>query len=615
MFRALFAALCCFPLITLAADTAAIDAVFQPSAPLKLQLELSPDDWKAVAEAEPLGLGPDGKRCDLFEAPQLDDRFEWRPAGTVNVTVTSGARSLKFANVGLKKKSYCGSFDKKKPSLSLDLDKYAENNKQLAKDALGFTALSLGNLAQDHDLFRQCAAYDVFAKLGVMVPRCTLARVSRKSGDKEVFIGVYVVLEAVKKEFFSRRDLKRLSVYEFERFDDFVQTTIDTNQLQTKWADLPGDFQKAVTTLAGTPSGTDTATTLEQVFDLPGFVNFWAGEIALRHWDGFNSVNNNTYAFNAASAEQPRFVFIPHGLDQILNGVRNEYASENPKIYSRSLPAQLALRDPLVRFHLIRTLAGLGDVLDDADLSKRIDTLAATAKPLWDAEDSELGAPGALAKRVDAVKDAFEEGADDLRERFGDGLGVPPSGRARNVAFVSTDQCVVLKQDGLTIAPCSKEPEANWTFEPIALPAAHGFPAATLYRVRQGPKCLAITNGVQAQPCGEQTTDAQRFFFTAHGGDSMQVRAWTEPENKGCLQQTKKGLALGDCDGGDDNLISIRTYQPRCDAVRKDLREVTAQRKALKALKLFGANKAALRQLKDREKALKKKLDADKCDE
>lgn len=508
----------------------AFERLFDPRATVSIILEMPQTTWAQLAAEQPVG-GP----CNFAQSPSID-RYSWR---TSNVTViTEWAKTPMqqlYSNAGVKKKSFCGSLDFTKPSLTINLSKF-QNNDVLAENQIGTTHLSLQNSKQDPDLFRQCAGYYVFRAMGIPAPMCTFAAVYRRTGTSApVFLGLYVLTEAVKKDFFRRRpaidNVPSGSLYEFEVPDDFTNATI--SQLQVDWsATVNQDFVFAASQVQNSPS-----TALAKVLDLPRFIDYWATEIFLKSWDGFLNNTNNVYVFDdpqpGGPIQRTRFRFIPHGLDQILA------TGSKPSISTKSVLAQLALQDNGLRYQLTGALSSIGDRIEAANVPEYVNSFVPLVLRAWRGPDPFFGAdPQKAIQMAETVRLAAEQAVVDIRTVFGHGL-VTMSNAPVRLAGLYHKECAtrVTTNGELRREPCGGSPSQQWSFESMPQSmGSNGFSQPLkLYRLRNQstPDCLTagaqFTDGsdrykLMMTPCSQ--SPSQQFFVVRREGAGFELRSF-----------------------------------------------------------------------------------------
>lgn len=498
------------------------ERLFDPRATVSVILEISQTTWNQLAAEQPVGGA-----CNFAQNPSIN-RYAWHSA---NVTVITEWEKIVtqqlYQNAGVKKKSFCGSLDFTKPSLTINLSKNQNNDPQ-AEEQIGTTHLSLENSKQDPALFRQCAGYYVFRTMGIPAPMCSFAAVYRRTGTSTpVFLGLYVLTEAVKKDFFRRRpaieDVPSGSLYEFEVPDDFTNVTI--SQLQADWsATTNQDFVFAAGLIQNQP-----ATALPKILDLPSFIDYWGTEIFLKSWDGFLSNTNNVYVFDGPQPGGPiqrtQFRFIPHGLDQILA------TGTKPSISKKSVVAQIALQDNGLRYQLMSALSSMGDRIDNIRASAYIDSFVPTVLRAWRGPDVFFGAdPNKTMQMAETVRLGMEQAIVDVRTVFGHGVVSMPNTPVR-LAGPYHKECVtrVNANSELRREACGSQPGQQWTFEsvPQSMGSSRFSQPLKLYRVRNQSTLDCITAGalfpnttdhymLVMTPCSQ--SPAQQFFVVRREG-------------------------------------------------------------------------------------------------
>lgn len=525
--------------------------------------------WAAMAAEQPVG-GP----CNFSQSP-LIDRYSWHATNLTLVFEGETTTQQFYSQIGIKKKSFCGSLDYVKPSLSIDIDRNVAANLALANAQVGTTRLSLENSKQDPDLFRQCAGYYIFRAMGLPAPMCTFAALYRRDTTTSplVFLGLYVLTEPVKKDFFRRRaafqNVPNGSLYEFEVPDDFTPATI--SQLQVEWsATSAQDFQFGVNQVQSNP-GTALAKTLA----LPPFIDFWATEIFLKHWDGLTNNHNNTFVFDdppgnlSAPITQTHFRFVPHGVDQILSTTK-------PIVYLNSVLAQLAYNDDGLRYQLIRTLGSMGDRVEAADVPAHVDSFVPLVVRLWRGSDTFFGAdPNHAIAMAEHVRLAAHQAIVDARTVFGHGLRTPQTNVPSRLVGLHHVKCLTrvpsLTSFEIGYAACTNPAGQSWVFEPAAATmVALGFQdSLNIYNVRNlgTTRCLSVgaaftdaSGRFKLEIATCNSTDAQRFYLVQREGRSFELRSFSENlcAHFSDVLLTNDGrpmVYLAACDGVSKNLI------------------------------------------------------------
>lgn len=296
----------------------ALDSLYALDNVLTIKIAMSQADWEAVRTEQ-----PKGGICN-FEWTD-GARYTWRKAASVEVSGTRFPARSTFTDVGIKKKSFCGSINSEKPCLHLDFGKFGDSD---AVEALiGSRYLTLNNSIQDRSYVRQALGYRLLAEAGLPHSRCNYARVfvnGELIGQGMGGVnspGVYVNAEPIMKRYIERNfgNMKG-NLYELEHHDDFVRDRLDLIGVESlSEFENKADLKLAIDHIAG--HGLAGAA---EVIDLDQFIKLYAMEFYLKHWDGYAGNTNNTYIYNdVVAVEAPgisnvKFTMIPWGIDQTL---------------------------------------------------------------------------------------------------------------------------------------------------------------------------------------------------------------------------------------------------------------------------------------------------------
>jgi hypothetical protein len=296
-----------------------LDSLYALDNVLTIKIVMPQDDWDAV-RTEP----PKGGVCNFEWTGGA--RFTWGKASSVEISGTHFPARTTFTNVGVKKKSFCGSLNSEKPCLHLDFGKFTDTVTD-AENLLGSRYLTLNNSIQDRSYIRQPLGYRLLGMAGLPHSRCNFARVSVNGtligqGFGGVNSpGMYVNAEPAMKRYIERNfgNMKG-NLYEIEHHDDFVR-----ERLEFISVDALSKFEnKADLKLAVDHIAANGLAGANQMLDLDQFIKLYAMEFFLKHWDGYANNTNNTYIYNdVAAVEAPgvtdvKFKMIPWGIDQTL---------------------------------------------------------------------------------------------------------------------------------------------------------------------------------------------------------------------------------------------------------------------------------------------------------
>jgi hypothetical protein len=236
-------------------------------------------------------------------------QYQWSPRAKpsdripVHATVREGAAV--YTNVAVHLKGAAGSFRPvdDKPGLTLNFDKFGKGQR-----FHGLEKISLNNSVQDPAYITDKLSRELFEKAGVPVPRAGYAIV--KLNDRA--LGLYVLTEGWNKQFLKRyfKNTKG-NLYDC----GFVQ---DINgSLIVNSGENPDDHSdlKVLIAAARERDLAKRLVRLEKTLDVDRFITLLALDALLWNWDGYALNHNNYRVFH--DLDSGRFVFFPHGMDQM----------------------------------------------------------------------------------------------------------------------------------------------------------------------------------------------------------------------------------------------------------------------------------------------------------
>ena len=221
-----------------------------------------------------------------FESP-----FDWYTGDATLDGVELGA-------VGVRKKGFLGSLDSERPSLKLDLGRVTS-----ATTYDGFAQLTLNNGRQDPTGLRTCLAYRTFRDAGVPAPRCTLAHVTVNGED----LGLYSNVEPVDEGFLARHGLAADGGLFEGTLSDLRDGWVGTFNPETDDSDVE-DLGPVVAAVE-----TADLDAIGRRVDLDPYLRFWAAEVLVGQWDGYDANTNNFFLYEDPATG--RVQFFPWGPD------------------------------------------------------------------------------------------------------------------------------------------------------------------------------------------------------------------------------------------------------------------------------------------------------------
>jgi hypothetical protein len=148
----------------------AMDSFYALDNVITVKITMPQAEWDAVRNEE-----PKGGRCN-FEWTG-DARFTWRKAASVEISGTKFPTKATFTDVGVKKKSFCGSINSDKPCLHVDFGKFGDANVPGIEALIGSRYVTLNNSIQDRSYIKQTLGYRLLDMAGLPNSRCNYARV------------------------------------------------------------------------------------------------------------------------------------------------------------------------------------------------------------------------------------------------------------------------------------------------------------------------------------------------------------------------------------------------------------------------------------------------------
>ena len=320
----------------------ALDSLYAIGNVLTIKITMPQTDWDAVRTEQPAG-----GVCN-FEWTG-GSRYTWRKATSVEISGTSFPAQTMFTEVGVKKKSFCGSINSDKPCLHIDFGKFSKANVPLIEALIGSRYLTLNNTIQDRSYIRQPLGYKLLAMAGLPNSRCNFARVFVNGtliGQGVGGVnspGIFVNAEPVMPRYIERNFNGNMNgnLYELEHGDDLVSARLPFMEPES----LSKFNNKADLQFADDHIAANGLVGANQMLDLDQFIKIYAMEFFLKHWDGYANNTNNTYIYNDVNAvaapgvNNVKFKMIPWGIDQIFQPNRHF------KMANRGLIANLVRND------------------------------------------------------------------------------------------------------------------------------------------------------------------------------------------------------------------------------------------------------------------------------
>jgi spore coat protein H len=255
----------------------------------------------AFAKADPgaeLFNSPKLRRFKIRIAPDQYEELKKENRRYVRATIVEGG--VAYTNVAVRLKGN-GSFRPlhEKPSLAVKFDEYVPDQK-----FCGLSKIMLNNSSQDGSFLAELVSLGLYRDAGLPASRVTHAFVELNGRD----LGLYVVIEAVNKDFL-RRHFRNTSGSMYEAY----LQDIDQNLDQDNGMDIKQMDRKALLAACLITDPAERWQRLQRVLDVDGFITHTVLEMFTSHIDGYAVARNNYRLYHDPTTG--RFVFITLGID------------------------------------------------------------------------------------------------------------------------------------------------------------------------------------------------------------------------------------------------------------------------------------------------------------
>ena len=278
-----------------------------------------PEPWQAPMESIPDASGLADFMFDLSQVHQVDitmtdeayNSLASSPYTYVSADVSYHGTVV--SNVGVRIKGRLGSLRSisQKPALKVNIDAFVDN-----QNLFGLEELNLNNMVQDSAQVHDFLAYALYNALGVAAPRVGYVWVTINGSD----YGLYIHVESYTDPFLERNfDEPDGNLYDGDYYMptwgsytklDFYEGHIPYFQLDegedVAGADLMGIVQ-AINESAGTSNFDER---VGEVVNMDLFNRFWATEMWLGQYDGYN-YNTNNYRVYFDPGDDGRAMLMP----------------------------------------------------------------------------------------------------------------------------------------------------------------------------------------------------------------------------------------------------------------------------------------------------------------
>ncbi len=289
------------------------DTVFNNNEVLEFNITISDEDWEVMMDdlEENLGssdsMGPPaggpGATSPVSEVSDYDPI--WVP-GNVNVN------DINWYKVGIRFKgnsSLSNAYQSgdTKLSFKLDFDEFEDDYPEIEDQRFyGFRQLNLNNNYDDNSLMREKVGADLFREFGLISSQTTFCLLNVDYGDGPIFYGVYTLVEEMDDTTIESQlgdDSGNLYKPDGDAAS-FASGTYSEDEMEKKNNDEVADYtdvEALYNIINSDLRSTDHEswkTTLEEVFNVDGFLKWLAVNSTIQNWDTYGNMTHNYYLYN-----------------------------------------------------------------------------------------------------------------------------------------------------------------------------------------------------------------------------------------------------------------------------------------------------------------------------
>lgn len=337
-------------------------------------------------------------QIDIVVEEQYLDALENDSENRVPCSITYDGQVI--PNAGIRKKGGIGSVQPLdgKPGFSVKFNEFDKG-----KNLHTLTKLTINNAVQDPTFLHEHLGYEVYRRASIPAPRTAHGVLTLNGTPK----GIYVVAESVDKKFLARSFGAKNdegNLYEGPCCGDFVfdvghvELKDEVEEMRTR-----DDLIALADIVKDTPDE-QFAAAVSQKLDLERFITGYAIDAIFDHWDGYSFKTINNYYIYDNPADN-RFVFMPHGMDQLFQNLYfDPYSWPNGRLSQRvrEVP-ELDAKYSAEILHI------LNDIWDVPDLLARIDQATTVITSATQMDPRTKGDLASYAKHVEETRQAVIE--------------------------------------------------------------------------------------------------------------------------------------------------------------------------------------------------------------
>ncbi len=354
---------------------------------------------KPAAESDAFFAEGKIPRLVIDIGPKEAESLRREPRKYVKVTLKDGNRS--YADAALHLKGAAGSFRPfdDKPSLTLNMDKFADG-----QTYRGMDKFHLANSMQDGSYLSELICGELFRAAGVPAARVGHAVVTLNGRGR----GLYYVKEGYDK-YFLRRHFKNKNGNFYD--GGFLRDIDQPLELVSGKGDVADRKDlKALLDAAREGNAQKRFQRLEKLLDMDAFISFLVVEVITWDWDGYPMKCNNYRIYH--DPDRDKLVFIPSGMDQMFADPNGPAVPGFQGVVARGL---MDTPEGKKRY-LARMREVLKSVYKPEEMVKRLDELEKRVKPVLTEIDA--GAGRDYPNQVERLRQAIRQRAKSLDEQM-----------------------------------------------------------------------------------------------------------------------------------------------------------------------------------------------------
>lgn len=290
------------------------DIVFNQSEVMEIHIDIEPTDWEAMQDDLDENIGSGNRRTPTVST---EESFEpiWVQSSITVDGITWDHVGIRFKGNSSLTSTY-GSGNSKF-SFKLDFDEFEEDYPEIENQRFyGFKQLNLNNNYMDASLMREKVAADLFQEFDVPVAATSFCVIYIDYGEGSQYYGVYTMVEemddtGILEQFAEDEgnlykpdgDAASFSIgtYDKEEFEK------KNNEEEADYSDVEALYEIINSNLRITDSNS-WKTTLENVFNVDGFMKYLAVNNVIQNWDTYGNMTHNYYLYQDLETGQLNWI-------------------------------------------------------------------------------------------------------------------------------------------------------------------------------------------------------------------------------------------------------------------------------------------------------------------